>query len=671
MARTNRWWGWTLSLGLCTLLLGCPSAPPPAATESGATEPASTASTEPATTSPSAAPAATSAPPVVAELKELEPFDPPKLEELDAKAKWFSQPVEDAMELLRKYKEEHPTTVTVEQALALENTSPENNQKILEGLGRMPQSDDEVDWDATLNQHTGMNVNGLNPLMASSVGDMDVLGYTGLALTTIDWNMRSFADKSVVKTWQTSEDRLHDKFVIRDDLTWTDGKPVTAHDFAFSFRTIMNPKVPVPAVRSGTDQLRWVHAYDDHTVVIFHKESLATNTGNIGFPVIPKHIFESTIPDDPTLTTSPRHVELEQKPITAGPYRIAKFERDKEVVLERRDEWFLKNGEKIREKPYFKTVRLKIIPDDNTSLLALKNGDIDTLELRAEPWMTQTNDKDFYKSNTKTFGTEWSHSYIGWNIGRPYFQDARVRKAMSYAINHEEMLKNICYDLYEPGQGIYHPTAWMAPNPMPTPYKQDLDKAEALLEEAGWTDTDDDGILDKVVDGQKIKFEFSLQYGSGSKAAERICGMVAENLKQIGVLCNVKPTEFTVLQADAKKHNFDAMCAGWGSGADPDDSDNLWTTKALKSGGRNYVQYSNPKVDALFEAGKREFDRAKRAEIYRQIALILWEDQPYTWLFYRSSMYAFNKSLRGYMYSPRGPFHYSPGISSIWKAKGK
>lgn len=604
-------------------------------------------------------------------MAELEPFTPPSLEELDAKANWFSQPVEDAMELLRKYKAEHPTTVSVEQALALENTSPENNQKILEGLGRMPQSDDEVDWDATLNQHTNMNVNGLNPLMASSVADFDVAGYTGLALTTIDWNLRAFADKSIVKSWETSEDRLHDKFVIRDDLTWTDGTPVTAHDFVFSFRTIMNPKVPVPAVRSGPDQLRWVHAYDDHTVVIFHKESLATNVGNIGFPVIPKHIFESTIPNDPTLTTSPRHVELEKIPVTAGPYRIVKFERDKEVVLERRDEWFQKNGEKIRDRPYFKTVRLKIITDDNTSLLALKNGDIDTLELRAEPWMTQTNDKDFYKSNTKTFGTEWSHSYIGWNIGRPYFEDARVRRAMSFAINHEEMLKNICYDLYEPGQGIYHPTAWMAPNPMPTPYKQDLDKAEALLEEAGWTDSDNDGILDKVVDGQKIKFEFSLQYGSGSKAAERICGMVAENLKQIGVLCNVKPTEFTVLQADAKKHNFDAMCAGWGTGADPDDSDNLWTTKALKNGGRNYVQYSNPKVDSLYEAGKREFDRAKRAEIYRQIAMILWEDQPYTWLFFRSSMYAFNKSLRGYMYSPRGPFHYSPGVSSIWKAKGK
>ncbi len=606
------------------------------------------------------------APPPVA---GVDPFTPPTIEVLDANAKWFSQPVEDGLELLRKYQAEHPRQTQTQSALTLENKSPADNRRILDGLGRLPQNDSEVDWDATFNQHSTMNVNGLNPLLASSIADQDVLGLTGLALTTVDWTMRPFADKSVVKTWQTSEDRRYDKFVLRDDLTWTDGTPVTAHDIAFSFQAIMNPKVPAAAVRSGPDQLRWVHAYDDRTVVIFHRDSLATNVGNVSFPIIPRHIFEASIAEDPTLTTSKRHVEFEAHPVTAGPYRISKFERDKEVTMERRDEWFLKDGKQIRDKPYFKTVRLKIIPDDNTALLALKNGDVDSLELRPEPWMTQTNDKAFYTSLTKSFGTEWSHSYIGWNIGRPYFSDARVRKAMSYAINHEEMLKNICYSLYEPGQGIYHPTAWMAPKPMPAPYQQNLDKAEELLEAAGWTDSDEDGILDKVINGKLVKFEFALQFGSGSKVAERICGLVSENLKQIGVSCIVKPTEFTVLQADAKKHNFDAMCAGWGSGADPDDSDNLWTTKALNTGGRNYTQYSNPKVDKLFEDGKREFDRAKRAEIYRKIALILWEDQPYTWLYYRSSMYAFNKNLRGYMYSPRGPFHYSPGISSIWKAK--
>ncbi len=636
--KIHRWW-LTPMLGLCLLFTGCPAKPQPSVEADGW-----------ATTL-------------------LEPFTPPSLAELDAKAKWFSQPVEDGIELLRQYQAEHPPQTTTADALTLENKTPEDNKRILDGIGRLPENDEEVDWDATLNQHSPMNVNGLNPLLASSVGDIDVLSLTGLGLTTIDWTMRPFADKSVVKTWQTSQDRLYDKFVIRDDLSWTDGTPVTAHDFAFSFRAIMNPKVPAAAMRSGPDQLRWVHAYDDHTVVIFHKESLATNVGNVSFPILPKHIFEASIAEDPTLTTSETHVKFEAHPVTAGPYRVAKFERDKEVTMERREEWFMKDGKQIRDKPYFKTIRLKIISDDNTALLALKNGDIDTLELRPEPWMTQTNDQDFYKAHTKSFGTEWSHSYIGWNMGSQYFSDVRVRQAMSYAINHEEMIKNICYSLYEPGQGIYHPTAWMAPDPMPAPYQQDLVKAEALLEEAGWTDEDGDGILDKEIDGQRVKFEFALQFGSGSKVAERICGMVAENLKQIGISCIVKPTEFTVLQADAKKHNFDAMCAGWGSGADPDDSDNLWTTKALNTGGRNYVKYSNPVVDQLFEDGKREFDRAKRAEIYRKIALTLWEDQPYTWLYYRSSMYAFNKNLRGYMYSPRGPFHYSPGIGSIWKAK--
>ena len=267
----------------------------------------------------------------------LEPFTPPTLEELDAKAKWFSQPVEDGLELLRKYQAERPSQTSLQTALTLENKTPADNKRILDGIGRLPKNDSEVDWDATLNQHSPMNVNGLNPLLASSVGDIDVLSLTGLGLTTIDWTMRPFADKSVVKTWQTSADRLYDKFVIRNDLSWTDGTPVTAHDFAFSFQAIMNPKVPAAAMRSGPDQLRWVHAYDDHTVVIFHRESLATNVGNVGFPLIPKHIFEASIAEDPTLTTSETHVKFEANPVTAGPYRVAKFERDKEVTMERRE----------------------------------------------------------------------------------------------------------------------------------------------------------------------------------------------------------------------------------------------------------------------------------------------------------------------------------------------
>ncbi|MAC53399.1 MAG: peptide ABC transporter substrate-binding protein, partial [Gimesia sp.] len=102
---------------------------------------------------------------------------------------------------------------------------------------------------------------------------------------------------------------------------------------------------------------------------------------------------------------------------------------------------------------------------------------------------------------------------------------------------------------------------------------------------------------------------------------------------------------------------------GWGTGTDPDTSINLWKTEAA----RNYVNYSNPEVDKLFEEGRREFDVEKRAKIYGKIHELLYEDQPYTWLYFRNSFYGFNKDLRGYVFSPRGPYGYGPGFSSLWK----
>jgi peptide/nickel transport system substrate-binding protein len=126
----------------------------------------------------------------------------------------------------------------------------------------------------------------------------------------------------------------------------------------------------------------------------------------------------------------------------------------------------------------------------------------------------------------------------------------------------------------------------------------------------------------------------------------------------------VRPLEFTVLQQKTSDHDFQAMFGGWGTGTDPDTSDNLFVTREA----RNFVQYSNAEVDKLYKLGRKEFDRGKRAEIYGRIAEQIYADQPYTFLYFRNSFYAFNKSLRGYHFSPRGPFNYSPGFNAIWKA---
>ncbi|MEQ9067164.1 MAG: ABC transporter substrate-binding protein, partial [Gimesia chilikensis] len=175
-------------------------------------------------------------------------------------------------------------------------------------------------------------------------------------------------------------------------------------------------------------------------------------------------------------------------------------------------------------------------------------------------------------------------------------------------------------------------------------------------------DHDGDGIRDKEFDGKTIPFRFTIMTASRPLSLS-ICTLLKENLDQIGIICEVKATEFTVMQDKARKHQFQAMFGGWGTGTDPDTGMNLWKTGE----GRNYGQYSNPKVDKLFEEGRREFDKDKRAKIYGEIHKILYEDQPYTWLYYRNSFYGFNKDLRGYVFSPRGPYGYGPGFGSLWK----
>jgi peptide/nickel transport system substrate-binding protein len=591
----------------------------------------------------------------------IEPFDPPPLEELEATVEWIELPVLDSIELLRRRQEKEPVLATVGEALKLRNDSPEANKKILGALGRLPEKDEDVDYDATIIRHTPVDVRSTNPLMASSTTEFEVDDLTGFGLFGFDWSFNLFASEDSVVSWQESRDRMYDKVIMRDDLTWSDGEPITAHDVVFSFKAIMSSRVPVPAQRTGTDQLKWVEAYDDHTLVYFHKKPLAVNSWNINFSVIPRHIYEKSIYDDPTLQNSDYHVRYEKDPVTGGSYAISSRIVGREIVLQRREDWYTHDGKRIRSVPYFKEVVFRIIPEDSVALLALEGGDLSEKLLTAEEWQTQTGDGRFYQHNTKAYGLEWVYYYFGWNNETVFFSDRRVRQAMSYAFDHEELLKVILYNVYEPANGIFHPTSRWAPhNPLPF-YHQNQDKAEKLLDEAGWVDSDGDGIRDKLIDGQLRPFEFSILTSNRTDRIA-ICNLLRQNLSEIGIVCHVRPLDFTVLQEKTLNGHFHAFYGGWGTGAYPDTNENIWKTGA----DRNYVRYSNPEVDGLFDEAIQEMNEKRREELFAQIDTILYEDQPYTWLFYRNSFYGFTKRLRGYNFSPRGPYLYSPGFGSIW-----
>lgn len=593
----------------------------------------------------------------------IEPFDTPAtLEEAEEGVEWEESPVLDTLALLREQKKSEPALVSVDEALAMKNDSDEANEKILSALSVLaPEDGSGVDYDATLNRTIQQDVASLNPILTNSVAESQVAGLLAFGMFTFDWNFNPCASADTVKSWQTSKDRMLDKVVLRDDLTWSDGKPITAYDVEFSYKLIMSSQVPIPAMRTGTDQLAMVKAYDDHTLVYFHKKPLAINVWNLNFYVLPKHLYEDSVAEDPTLKTSPYHAKLERNPISGGAYEVESRQRGSEVLLKRREDYYMHDGKQVRDKPYFARIRHRVIEDTNTQLLALKAADVDEALLGAEQWLTQTDGDDFYRANTKARGAEWTFFFISWNLETPYFEDVRVRKAMAYAMNYDEMVNDLCYGLYPQCWGIFHPDSWMFPKDPDPLYVQDLDKAEDLLDEAGWDDSDGDGVRDKEINGRLIPFEFSLMV-SNKPDRIAICNLFRECLDSIGIRCNITPLEAAVFQERVLKKNFEAEYAGWGAGADPYTNKNIFGTGQ----DRNSGNYSNPEVDRLFDEGEVEFDREKRAEIYGKIHKLIYEDQPYLFLHTRSSFYGFNKRLRGYRFSPRGPFSYGPGLSSVW-----
>ncbi|MEN0109837.1 MAG: ABC transporter substrate-binding protein [Planctomycetota bacterium] len=593
----------------------------------------------------------------------IEPYETPAtLEELDAGVTWVDRPVLDPLALLREQKRSEPAEVSVAEALAMRNDSDEANRKILSALSVLAAEDgSDADYDATLNRTIQQDLRSMNPVLASSMSEFALGTLMSFGLFTFDWEFNPLADADSVASWQTSEDGLYDKVVIHDDLVWSDGEPITARDIEFSFRLIMSSQVPVPAMRQGTDELRAVKAYDDRTVVFFHKAALATNVWNMNFYVVPKHVYEESVAEDPTLRTSAYHAELEKKPVVGGPYEVERRNRGSEVLLRRRESYFMHEGEQVRDKPYFARVRHRILEDQNTQLLALKAGDVDEALLGAEQWRTQTTGDDFYAVNTKARGAEWTYFYIGWNLNSPLFEDLRVRRAMAYTMNYQEMLEDLCYGLYPQCWGTFHPDSWMFPKDPRELYSQNLDAAEDLLDEAGWDDSDGDGVRDKEIDGRLVPFRFSLLV-SNKPDRVAICNLFREDLESIGILCDVSPLEAAVMQERVFKRNFQAQFSGWGAGADPYTTKNIFGTDQ----DRNYGSYSNADVDRWFDEAEVEFDREKRAELYGKIHNQVVDDQPYLFLYTRSSFYGFNKRLRGYRFSPRGPFSYGPGLDSFW-----
>ncbi len=532
-----------------------------------------------------------------------------------------------------------------------------------------PAATDRVADEDWIVRHLRAEPATLNPILTSSGHELIVqellFDEPVLLGPGLEWTL----NPAMVQAYSEAEDHLSAELRLKPGLIWQDGAPLTAHDVVFAWQMIRSEHVPAVRARAATDGVADCRALNAVTVQYRFKEARPTNRWRIRFPVLPKHIYEPGLSADPTLNRSDAHVLANRRPVGNGPYRLVDWSAGDRIVLER---WADYRG----RHPHFARVVFRIVPDGNTALLMFKRGELDEMMLTPQQFARDTQDDRFARVGVKGWANQATVYCIGWNMDgtNPFFDDVRVRRAMSHALNMP-MILNTAYDrLFSRARGLFPPGSWAYNADIPL-FDYDPQKAAALLDAAGWQVNPQDGWRCRTVVGPdgtqtQVRFTFTLCFAQESKTSPQVAAVFQQDLRRLGVELKLQPLEYLTLRGRVFTHDFQAVIWAWTAEPEPDDAWNLLHS-AARTGGQNFVGYANPEVDALFEEGRHSFDPAVRRDIYQALAAKVYEDAPYTFLINAPSLWAFHKRIHGVHFSPMGPAGFYPGPRAWWVAAGE
>jgi peptide/nickel transport system substrate-binding protein len=471
----------------------------------------------------------------------------------------------------------------------------------------------------------------LIPMLAGDSASHEVAGLIFNGLVKYDTDLTIIGD--LAESWDISDDGLVITFHLRRGVKWTDGVEFTADDVLFGFRTLIDDKTPT-AYKEDFLQVRKAEVLDRYTFRVTYKRPFAPALSSWGnLPVLPKHLLEGK---DITET------EFGRRPVGMGPFKLKEWETGQKLTL-------VVNKEYFEGRPYLDSYIYRIIPDQATMFMELRAGGIDLMGLTPIQYRKQT-DTAFYRDNFQKFRYPvFAYTYLGFNLKHPFFRDVRVRRALSYAIDKEEIIDVVLFGLGSVATGPYVPNTWPY-NPGVRRYEFNPAKATELLREAGWKDIDGDGVLEK--DGRR--FEFTVLTNMGNSLRERTATIIQWRLKKIGVKMDIRILEWsTFINEFIDKRRFEAVILGWSIGLDPDQYD-IWHSSKTGEKEFNFISYKNPEVDRLLDEGRRTFDIEKRKKIYFRIQEILAEEVPYIFLYVPDALPIVHKRFKGIKPSPIG-----------------
>lgn len=462
----------------------------------------------------------------------------------------------------------------------------------------------------------------------------------------LDSNPDGSLKEGLAHKWEISDDGLTYTFYLRDDVKFTDGVPVTAHDAEFVFYLLADPTydgvadMSKPKIKGFDDYkkgdaqtIEGIKVLDDHTLQIETTEALAPTLRNINVTVLPKHYYGEGFSKGNLETL----ITLHQKPLGSGQYIFESYTAGQEVRLTANENYY-KGAPKVKNLIFKPTT-----PETDIAMLQVGETDFeegisvnaDNIEL-----LESLGFLDYSKLLNNGYG------YIGMNHNLPKFQDVRVRQALVYGLNREDIV-------YAYSQGhanvINVPQSklsWAYPEDesVLNPYPYDPEKAKQLLDEAGW-EVGADGYRYK--DGEKLVIHFAAS--SPNEVNDAIIPYATENYKELGIEFIPEQLEFNAVVEKVDSGNVEMWFMAWGLTAEPDPKNIFHSEGSQNKPGSSY---SNPKVDELIDAGLKELDQDKRKEIYNELYQVMNEDLPYIFMYQRYNMNTVNSRIQGFEISP-------------------
>ena len=474
----------------------------------------------------------------------------------------------------------------------------------------------------TLQLATSSNPARLNPILATDSSSAEIAGFLFNGLVKFDKDSKEIVADLAKKFYFVDDTTLI--FELRKGVKWHDGAEFSAKDVLFTYKTLISDKIASP-YSAGFRFVKSVDIVDKYTIKVTYKKAYfkALETWMMG--ILPEHILKN----EKNLMSS----KFNTHPIGTGAYKLERLEYSKNIILSAFDQYF--EGRAKIDK-----ISFHVIADPMTRFLMLKSAQLDIGSVEPMAYERQLH-KEFFKKFNIYEKISLSYTYLGFNLRLKKFQNPDVRRALSLAIDREELVNILFFKHAKVCTGPFLPgtVAFNADVKAPS---VNIQEAKRLLKKAGYD--------------EKNPFSFEIVTSNSSSIRPYAAQILQHQLKKAGVIVTLRVMEWQAfLNMVVFPHKFESVLLGWGLSPTPDPY-LFWHKDSDKKGGFNLVGYNNPQINTMIEESQSMIDRKKLGKKWRKMFKIITDDNPYLFLYIPNAITAVDKRVK----------NVTPALGGIW-----